>query len=169
MVQRSALKEERAVEYMQHRATTKTLFDRIFGAGAWRAQQRIPRILLYAADGPLALFFLFPTVFMIVSSLKTDQLQLISDMSGLRGFVPYGEIGLGNYLHVFTEMAFGRFFFNSVFILVTTIGGGLFLNSMFAFALARLHFPGRAAARQRRDRAHHHSHRVGRHSQCCSW
>ncbi len=121
----------------------KTLSDRIFGAGAWRAQQRIEHFLLYLFMTILALFFLFPTVFMIVSSLKNDQLQLISDMGGIMGFVPYGDIGFDNYLHVFREMPFGRYFFNSVFILVTTIGGGLFINSMFAFALARLHFTGR--------------------------
>jgi len=92
----------------------------------------------------LALFFLFPTVFMIISSLKVDQLQLIQDMSSIRGFIPYGDIGLQNYVNVFTKMSFERFFFNSVFILVTTIGVGLFVNSMFAYALARLRFPGRA-------------------------
>ncbi len=122
----------------------QTLFDKIFGARAWRVQQRVQNTLLYLIMVLLAFFFLFPTVFMLVSSLKTDQLQLIQDMSGLKGFVPYGEIGFGNYLHVFEEMPFGRFFFNSVFILVTTIGGGLFINSMFAFALARLHFTGRS-------------------------
>jgi multiple sugar transport system permease protein len=121
-----------------------TLFDRIFGAGAWRAQQGVGRFLLYTVMALLALFFLFPTVFMIVSSLKADQLQLIQDMSSLKGFVPYGDIGFDNYLFVFSEMQFGRFFFNSVFILVTTIAGGLFVNSMFAFALARLHFRGRS-------------------------
>lgn len=122
----------------------KTVSDRILGASAWRIQQRIGHALLYALMTVLALFFLFPTVFMIVSSLKSDQLQLIQDMSGVMGFVPYGDIGFENYLHVFREMPFGRFFFNSVFILVTTIGGGLLVNSMFAFALARLHFRGRS-------------------------
>jgi multiple sugar transport system permease protein len=118
--------------------------DRIFGASAWRAQQRLQRFLLYALMVLLALFFLFPTVFMIVSSLKNDELQLIQDMSGLKGFVPYGDVGIKNYLDVFRKMPFELFFFNSVFILVTTIAGGLFVNSMFAFALARLHFTGRS-------------------------
>lgn len=122
-----------------------TLGDRIFGVSAWRTQQRVRRGLTYLVMILLALFFLFPTVFMIVSSLKQDQLQLISDMSGLRGFVPYGDIGLDNYIGVFQEMPFELFFFNSVFILVTTIAAGLFVNSMFAFALARLRFRGRSA------------------------
>ncbi len=118
--------------------------DHIRETSAWRRRQRIQRLVLYLIMALLALFFLFPTVFMIVSSLKQDQLQLLSDMSGLKGFVPYGDIGFDNYLGVFREMPFGLFFFNSVFILATTIAAGLFFNSMFAFALARLRFRGRA-------------------------
>jgi multiple sugar transport system permease protein len=121
-----------------------TLGDRVLGASAWRAQQRVRRALTYLLMVLLALFFLFPTVFMIVSSLKQDQLQLLSDMGGIKGFVPYGDVGLGNYVGVFREMPFELFFFNSVFILVTTIAAGLFVNSMFAFALARLRFKGRS-------------------------
>lgn len=121
-----------------------TLGDRVLGASAWRAQQRVRRALTYLLMVLLALFFLFPTVFMIVSSLKQDQLQLLSDMGGIKGFVPYGDVGLGNYIGVFQEMPFELFFFNSVFILVTTIAAGLFVNSMFAFALARLRFKGRS-------------------------
>ena len=109
----------------------------------WRTKQRLTKAVTYLVMTILALFFLFPTVFMIVSSLKQDQLQLMSDMSGLRGFVPYGDIGLANYIGVFQEMPFELFFFNSLFILVMTIGMGLFVNSMFAFSLARLRFRGR--------------------------
>lgn len=112
-------------------------------AGGWRRRQLIVRILTYAVLVVLAFYFLFPTVFMLVSSLKNNEMQLISDMGGLRGFLPYGDIGLKNYLDVFSQLAFGRFFFNSVFILTMTIGLGLFVNSMFAFALARLRFRGR--------------------------
>ncbi len=90
----------------------------------------------------LAFFFLFPLVFMIVSSLKHNEMQIIRDMSGLLGFVPYGEIGIKNYLDVFDQMNFGRFMFNSMFITVTTVVCGLLINSMLAYALARLRFKG---------------------------
>jgi multiple sugar transport system permease protein len=113
------------------------------GKSSWRTKQRIKRFFIYALMTILALYFLFPTVFMIVSSLKNNELQLIQDMSGLKGFIPYGDVGIKNYIDVFEKMPFGRFFFNSVLILVTTIGAGLFINSMFAFALARLRFRAR--------------------------
>jgi multiple sugar transport system permease protein len=100
-------------------------------------------ILLYLTLILAALYFLFPTVFMIVSSFKTDDLQLISDMSGIRGFIPYGQIGLDNYRTLFTDIKFHKFFFNSLWILVWTIGLGVFINSLMAYALARIPFPGR--------------------------
>jgi multiple sugar transport system permease protein len=90
----------------------------------------------------LAFFFLFPLVFMIVSSLKQNEMQIVRDMSGILGFVPYGDIGFKNYIDVFDQMSFGRFMFNSVFITVTTVVFGLLINSMLAYALARLQFKG---------------------------
>jgi multiple sugar transport system permease protein len=91
----------------------------------------------------LALFFLFPIVFMLVSSIKANESQIIRDMSGLSAFVPYGELGIRNYRDVFDQMPFGRFMFNSVFIVGTTVLAGLLINSMIAYALARLRFGGR--------------------------
>jgi multiple sugar transport system permease protein len=91
----------------------------------------------------LAFFFLFPIIFMLVSSIKANESQIIRDMSGLTAFVPYGELGIRNYRDVFDQMPFGRFMFNSVFIVGTTVLAGLLINSMIAYALARLRFRGR--------------------------
>jgi len=91
----------------------------------------------------IALFFLFPTVFMFVSSIKNNETQIISDMSNLRAFVPYGDIGFKNYFDVFTQLHFGRFMFNSLFIVGTVVFAGLIVNSMIAYSLARLRFRGR--------------------------
>jgi len=100
-------------------------------------------VTFYALLVLIALYFLFPTIFMIISSFKTNDLQLISDMSGIRGFIPYGEIGLDNYIQLFTDIQFHRFFLNSLWILSWTIGLGLFVNSLMAYSLARIPFPGR--------------------------
>ena len=90
----------------------------------------------------LALFFLFPIVFIFVSSVKNNEMQVVSDMSSLRGFIPHGDLGIKNYIDVFHEMNFGRFMFNSLFITSVTVLAGLVFNSMLAFSLARLHFKG---------------------------
>jgi multiple sugar transport system permease protein len=90
----------------------------------------------------LALFFLFPIIFMLVASFKNNETQIIRDMSSLAAFVPYGEIGIQNFRDVFDQMPFGRFLFNSVFIVGCTVLGGLLVNSLIGYALARLRFKG---------------------------
>jgi multiple sugar transport system permease protein len=91
----------------------------------------------------LAIFFLFPIVFMLVSSVKANETQVLTDMGTLYAFIPRGEISLKNYSDVFEAMNFGRFMLNSAFIVGTMIIGGLIVNSLIAYALARLHFKGR--------------------------
>lgn len=100
-------------------------------------------ILNYSLLIVVALFFLFPIVFMFVSSIKNNETQIIRDMSSISAFIPYGDLGLKNYFDVFKQMPFGRFMFNSVFIVGSTVLTGLVLNSMIAYALARLRFKGR--------------------------
>jgi len=88
-------------------------------------------------------FFLFPVVFMIMSSIKEDEFQVITDMSSLKAFVPIGELGLQNYRDVFNSLNFGQQFFNSVLIMILIVLFGLLVNSMIAYALARLQFKGK--------------------------
>jgi len=109
-----------------------------------RTQKTVSVIFNYLILIILAVFFLFPVVFMFVSSIKNNETQIIRDMSNIKAFVPYGEIGLKNYFDVFQQMPFGRFMFNSFFIVSSTVLAGLVLNSMIAYALARIRFKGRA-------------------------
>ena len=91
----------------------------------------------------LAIFFLFPIVFMLVSSIKNNETQVLTDMSTLYAFVPRGELGLQNYRDVFDQLDFGQLMFNSVLIVGATVLLGLLINSLMAYALARLRFTGR--------------------------
>jgi multiple sugar transport system permease protein len=110
---------------------------------AYRIRKGVRLGLTYLVMILLGFFFLFPIIFMVVSSLKVNETQIVRDMSRLVAFVPYGEIGLQNYRDVFDQMPFGRFMFNSVFVVGSTVFGGLLVNSMIAYALARLPFKGR--------------------------
>lgn len=85
----------------------------------------------------LAFVFMFPIVFMIVSSLKPN-LQLLQDTSSLRAFLPVGDISFNNYTDAFQRVPMGRFIFNSIFVTVTTVILGLIVNSMAAFSFAIL-------------------------------
>jgi multiple sugar transport system permease protein len=91
----------------------------------------------------LSFFFLFPVIFMLVTAFKTNEDQILRDVAGLRAFVPYGPLGLQNFFDVFNRMEFGRFMWNSVFVVGTTVILGLVVNSMAAYALARLRWGGR--------------------------
>lgn len=99
--------------------------------------------LQYALHGLLVAFFLFPLVFMFVSAFKGDELQLLRDMGSLAAFVPSGEMSLQNVRDVFDRTPFARAFANSVATVGATVVLGLLVNSLFAYALARMRFRGR--------------------------
>lgn len=119
---------------------TKTSHSQMTG---YRIRKTLHIVLKYFFMILLAVFFLFPIVFMLVSSIKTNELQVITDMSSLKAFVPTGELGLQNYWDVFSSLNFGRQFFNSVLIMVLTVLLGLLVNTMIAYALSRLRFSGK--------------------------
>ena len=92
----------------------------------------------------VALVFLFPLVFMLVSSLKPDA-QLLRDTGSLRAFLPVGDISLDNYRDAFQRAPIGRFVFNSVLVTVITVTLSLILCSLAAFSFVFLEWWGRAA------------------------
>ena len=92
----------------------------------------------------VALVFLFPLVFMLVSSLKPDA-QLLRDTGSLRAFLPVGDISLDNYRDAFERAPIGRFVFNSVLVTVVTVTLSLALCSLAAFSFVFLEWWGRAA------------------------
>jgi multiple sugar transport system permease protein len=96
----------------------------------------------YLAMAVLAVIFLFPLVFMFVSSLKPDA-QILQDIDSPMAFLPVGDISLDNYFGVFDRVPVAQFMFNSVLVTVLTVGLGLLVNSMAGCALARLAWKGR--------------------------
>lgn len=89
----------------------------------------------------LTLIFVFPIVFMMVSSLKPS-LQILQDSSSLRAFLPVGDISTQNYFKAFQRAPVGVFVFNSLLVTAVTMVLGLLVNSMAGFALARMRFRG---------------------------
>ncbi len=109
--------------------------------GRWHKPIFVTRYLLMCL---LAIIFLFPIVFMIVSSFKPD-LQILRDSSSLRAFLPVGELSLNNYREAFARVPTARFIFNSVFITSVTVGLSLFINSLAGYSLGLLDWKGRDA------------------------
>lgn len=104
--------------------------------------QRLKTSLKYLLLIVVALVFVFPIVFMAVSSFKPDQ-QLLRDTSSFRAFLPVGDISLDNYFAAFRRAPVGLFVFNSILVTSLTVIGSLFLCSMAAFAFVFLEFKGK--------------------------
>jgi multiple sugar transport system permease protein len=90
----------------------------------------------------LAAFFLFPIVFMLAASLKTDH-QIFADMNSFKAFLPVGDLSLANYAAVFDRVPFWRFLGNTLFVTFMVTALGLVVNSMCGYALARMRWKGR--------------------------
>jgi multiple sugar transport system permease protein len=88
----------------------------------------------------LTFVFIFPLLFMFVSSLKPDQ-QIFGDLGSIAAFLPIGNISFDNYGAVFDRVPAARFLVNSIGISVVTVILGVIINSLAAFALSRLKVP----------------------------
>jgi multiple sugar transport system permease protein len=96
----------------------------------------------YAVMGLIAVIFVFPLVFMVMSSLKPDQ-QLLSDTASLRAFLPVGDISLDNYWAAFKRAPVALFVMNSVIVTGVTVALSLFFCSTAAFAFVFINWKGR--------------------------
>jgi alpha-1,4-digalacturonate transport system permease protein len=95
------------------------------------------RALLYAALIALALLYLFPVVWVVLSSFK-DANELYSWPPRL---IPH-HFTLENYATALDEGDFGRYFLNSAFVTITSTLLLILINTMAGFALAKYRFKG---------------------------
>lgn len=110
--------------------TSRSLSETLFLAGRY-----LPLIVV-------ALIFVFPVVFMIMSSLKPD-MQLMRDTNSFSAFLPVGNISMDNYRAAFARVPIAHFIFNSLVVTAITVVGSLFLCSMAGFAITFMSFKGR--------------------------
>lgn len=80
---------------------------------------------------PYAAFSLFPLLWMLVSSFKTD-LQIFSAPWALPERLQWE-----NYLGAWQRGSFSRYFLNSVLVSVTSVLGGILFSAMAGYALSR--------------------------------
>ncbi len=84
-----------------------------------------------------ALLVIYPFIWMVVTSLKTDG-EIIAD--------PWNwpeSLQWNNFERAWTEARIGRFFLNTIIVLSGSLTGTLLISSMAAYVLARFVFPGR--------------------------
>lgn len=102
-------------------------------------------LLVIVAVGVLA-FVLAPILLMFATSLKPDLNQILRDFGTAQAFyVAPWEMSLDNFRKVLSNTTFPvlRYMMNSGIIVVSIVIVGIFVNSLAAYVLARLQFPGR--------------------------
>jgi len=105
---------------------------------------RLSKLGTYAVMTVLALVFAAPIIYMFIGSLKpTDKV-----LDGMHGFAPT-NLSFDNYTVVFDRFDndstghFQDFYLTSLIVSTAVVLGGLVINSMAAYALARLRWVGR--------------------------
>jgi multiple sugar transport system permease protein len=101
-------------------------------------------LVSYAVLTALAAVYVAPIAFMAVGSLKPDA-RVLAEGGSWKAFYPTGATGQ-NYADVFERVAFGQFMVNSLFITGSIVLGGLVVNSLAGYALARMRWRGRGIA-----------------------
>src|SRR5690349_5501787 len=95
----------------------------------------------YAVLTLIAVIFIFPLVFMLMSSFKPAE-QLLADTASLRAFLPVGELSLQNYFDAFDRAPVATFLFNSVLVTGVTVALTLFVCSLCAYSIVFLNWKG---------------------------
>jgi multiple sugar transport system permease protein len=125
-----------------------------------RLRHRLWLMLDYGLMIALAIFFIFPIVVMLNASFKSERYAQ-DDLDTIYALIPRVEVlTTENYScptysdpnswcrmpGIFEVMPFFRVLFNSLFVVTCTVLLGLFINSLAAYALARLNWRGRGVA-----------------------
>lgn len=98
-------------------------------------------VAAYVVMGGLGLFFLFPIAIMVIGSLKSDTV-VISDQTSLAAFDPRPFEAGDNYSAAVDTGNYVTSLQVSLIVSGVIVVGGLIVNSLFGYALARLRFRG---------------------------
>lgn len=92
----------------------------------------------------LALFFLFPLIWMIVSSMKPES-QIYSNISNFKAFLPSKNISDWGkaYVSIFHRFPVMRYILNSVFYATSVTVGSIVVNALAGYGFAKFNFTGR--------------------------
>jgi N-acetylglucosamine transport system permease protein len=95
------------------------------------------KVLIYVILGIWALIVIFPMVWALMTSLKTDQEIFFSPWA-----LPSTPV-FANFVRAWTTARIGEYFINTLIIVIPSLFLTLLLSSMAAYVLARFEFPGR--------------------------
>ena len=99
-------------------------------------------IALFIGMSAIGIVFIAPLLFMFVSSFKSDS-AIFADLNKLSAYLPSAEWSMHNYTSVFEKSDLPSFLLNSTLIAALVVVGGIIINSMLAFSIARMRWRGR--------------------------
>ena len=107
---------------------------------AQKRKQIVLTVLMIAAS----LLFLFPVIWLICNSFKTDA-QITADMNSIQAFMLPGwnENFFKNYTDILFGTKFVRYVGNTLLYAAILIVLGIIVNGLAGYALAKIKFPGR--------------------------
>ena len=90
----------------------------------------------------LSFLFLFPVIWMLANSFKTDA-AITADMNSIRAFVPPALTGgfFDNYVSIITNTDFLKYMGNTLLYAFILIVAGVIVNGLAGYALAKINFP----------------------------
>ncbi len=94
---------------------------------------------IYLALGLWSLIVIFPMVWVLISSFKTSQ-EIFFSPWGLPAAPQWN-----NFVRAWSDANIGRYFFNTMVVLIPSIFFTLLLSAMAGYVLARFSFPGNRA------------------------
>ncbi len=106
-----------------------------------RRKQRIRKLVTWAGLTIGFIWFMYPLLWTIASSLKT-----YADFNRIPPSVFPSEVRWQNYPDAWNRVPFGRFFINTTIITVVNIVGTLLSCTMVGYGFARLQFRGKSQA-----------------------
>lgn len=101
----------------------------------------VTKVLGWAVLGFAAAFVIFPFIWMVSTSFKTDR-----DIFALPGQILPANWSLFGYQDIWERLPFAQLFINSVIFAGVSTVLCLLFDSLAAYALARLNFPGKTIA-----------------------
>ncbi|MDP2905425.1 MAG: carbohydrate ABC transporter permease, partial [Candidatus Omnitrophota bacterium] len=103
----------------------------------YKTKEKIVSVLIHLLLISVSITCLFPLIWMISSSFKTQD-TIFKDMS----LIP-AKFHFENYIQAWQQGGFARYFLNSIFYTIAVVAGIVLVSSMAAYAFSRLKFPGR--------------------------
>lgn len=107
-----------------------------------KTSRTVRDLALFIGMSAIGIVFIAPLLFMFVSSFKSDN-AIFADLSSWSAYLPSEAWSMQNYKAVFEKSDLPSFLLNSTLIAALIVVGGIIINSMLAFSIARMRWRGR--------------------------